>query len=141
MERVPPRQDRLATHLLVAAYLALQLALPLPGLLRDKHETRGDFSWNMYAHDYACSIAYTVHGADGALRALDFEAQFRNSMSSSKVLHRDVLPRFHAWLCAERLGPSESLRGLVSCQLDGGPWTDLVDPTADLCAAARIGAD
>jgi hypothetical protein len=130
---------RVALHGFLAAYLVLQLALGLRGLLLDRFDTRGDFSWNMYTDRYTCSMLYIAHDAEGRGRDVPIDRQFRNEVSSTKVMHRDALPAFHAWLCDE-IGPEETrLTGLVSCSLNGGPWRDLVDPTADLCHAPDHG--
>ena len=121
-------------------YLAFQLLLPLPGLVRDKLATRGDFSWNMYADTYTCSVLYTVHESDGRIRTVDYDAQFRNEIFSTKILHRDTLPSFHRWLCRE-LAPGQELWGLVSCRLNDGAWIDLVRPATDLCSPAGRGVE
>jgi len=131
-------RGRYRVQLFVAAYLAIQLALPLRGLVRDKLATRGNFSWNMYADAYTCSVAYTVHEANGQIRNVDYDAQFRGEVFSTKILHRDALPSFHRWLCRE-LAAGDELRGLVSCKLNDGPWIDLVRPAADLCSPAPPG--
>ncbi len=133
-------RGRLPVRLFVAVYLAFQLLLPLPGLVRDKLATRGNFSWNMYADTYTCSVLYTVHELDGRIRTVDYDAQFRNEVSSTRILHRDTLPSFHRWLCRE-LAPGEELWGLVSCRLNDGPWIDLVRPAADLCSPAERGVE
>ena len=132
-------RGRRTLQLFVAVYLAFQLLLPLPGLVRDKLATRGNFSWNMYADTYTCSVLYTVHDPAGRIRTVDYDAQFRNEASSTKILHRDSLPTFNRWLCGE-LAPGEELWGLVSCRLNDGPWVDLVSPTTDLCSPAGRGA-
>ena len=133
-------RGRLPVRLFVAAYLAFQLLLPLPGLVRDKLATRGNFSWNMYADTYTCSVLYTVHEPDGRIRTVDYDAQFRNEIFSTKILHRDNLPSFHRWLCRE-LAPGEELRGLVSCRLNDEPWIDLARPATDLCSPEGRGVE
>jgi hypothetical protein len=138
LRTAPSRRGSWPLHLFILVYLALQLGFPIRGLVVDKLANRGNFSWNMYAHDYECSVAYTAHATDGTVREIDFEGVFRNKPSSTKLLHRDSLPRLHAWLCAG-LANDERLAGLVSCRLNGGRWTDLVDPTADLCALDQHG--
>ncbi len=133
-------RGRLSVRLFVAVYLAFQLLLPLPGLVRHKLATRGNFSWNMYADTYTCSVLYTVHEPDGRIRTVDYDAQFRNEVFSTKILHRDTLPSFHRWLCRE-LAPGEELWGLVSCRLNDGPWIDLVKPASDLCSPDGRGVE
>ena len=128
-------RGRLPLRLFVAAWLLGQLALPLPGLLRDRTETRGNFSWNMFADGYTCNVRYAARDGAGGERVLDYDGFFRDEASSAKALHRDVLPEFHAWLCREKLPAGSQLRGLVSCSLNGGPWIDLVPPNTDLCRA------
>ena len=128
------------THAFVVAYLAVQVCLPLPGLLRDKFATRGNFSWNMYADTYTCSVLYTVHGPDGRILPVEYDAQFRREAASTRILHRDTLPAFHRWLCRDRPSGAQ-LHGLVSCRLNDGPWTDLLRPGADLCRPIVGGAE
>ena len=129
---------RIPLQLFVVAFLAFQLFAPLGGLFRSKQATRGNFSWNMYADSYRCSILYTLREPDGRIRTIDHRSYFRNRASSMRVFHRDVLPAFHAWLCQEQTG---RLEALVSCSENGGPWLDLVDPAVDLCAPAERGID
>jgi len=133
-------RGRLPVRLFVAVYLVFQLLLPLPGFVRDKLTTRGDFSWNMYADTYTCTVLYTVHEPDGRIRTVDYAAEFRNEVSTTKILHRDTLPPLHRWLCRE-LPPGEELWGLVSCRQNDGPWIDLVSPATDLCSPDESGVE
>lgn len=122
--------------LLILLYGTIQLGLAVRALVTDKLETRGDFSWNMYSHEYRCSVSYAVHGPGDRVRPIDFDGLFRDEASSTKILHRDRLDALHAWLC-RNLAADEELQGLVSCRLDGGSFVDLVEPATDLCPRGR----
>jgi hypothetical protein len=123
----------------LALYLGLQVLLPLRAMLRDKRATRGDFSWNMYADAYSCSILYTARDDEGRTAPVDPRSYFPNHASMMKVFHRDVLPEFHEALCAD-LG-SPHVEGRVTCSANGGPWIDLVRPGVHLCSAPRFGVE
>lgn len=128
---------RRATLLAIAVYFAIQLALGARGLLLPRDATRGDFGWNMYSDRYRCAVNYTLHDEAGRVRRLDFESHFADSLHSSKVLHRDRLPRYHRWLCERHVPRGSELHGLVSCRVNDGAWQDLVRPGVDLCAVWR----
>ena len=89
----------LGKSLLIAAYLAIQIAVPLRGLLRSKFETRGNFSWNMYANRYGCEVDYVLRRPDGTSERIDHRGFFRLSRRASMVFNGDALPHFHSWLC------------------------------------------
>ena len=131
---------RLLTQFFIMAYLAVQLLVPLRGLVQDKFETRGNFSWNMYSRRYSCGTAYTLH-ADGVVRSIDLALYLRGQ--TPKAFHRDTLPRFHAWLCDE-LDAQRGTRliGAVAfCRIDDGPRVDLVRPGIDICVADDYGVE
>lgn len=125
----------------IVGFLALQLLLPLPGLLRDKRDSRGNFSWNMYADTYTCSVLYVVREEGGMIRSLDHRAYFRDGDPTS-IFHRDALPAFHAWICEsiETRGAGH-VEALVTCSANGGPWIDLVEPAAAICTADNHGVN
>lgn len=132
-----PRTVRL--HVFIVIYLGIQLLVPIRGLVLDKRATRGDFSWNMYADNYACSILYSRRDAEGRTLPVDHRRYFRNTTSMMKVFHRDVLPAFHAQLCDDL--DSSHVEALVSCSINGGPWIDLVRPGVHICAAPGYGVE
>lgn len=122
-------------NLAVAAYLAVQLLLPLNGLLHDKTETRGDFSWNMYSQDYSCSRRYVLLTPDGRGELLDLDAYFATDIGSQRVCHADRLGRFHDWLCAEleQRGRAGVLKAGIEARLNYGDDVTLLERYADLC--------
>ncbi len=136
---------RAAWNVLIAGFLLVQLALPLRGLLLDKYQTRGDFSWNMYSQHYRCSVRYEQLLPDGTAHELDVRAAFPRRDKASHVVHRDTLPRFHTWLCREAelrtAGRGARLRARVACRLNERPEALLVDPGRELCPATRAAAE
>ena len=134
---------RAATNAFIVAYLCVQLLVPLRGLLMDKSDTRGDFSWNMYAGRYTCLTSYMIRTPGGMPQIVDHRPYFKREKSSGKIFHRDVLPVFHAWLCDElhdALDPAR-LEAWVSCRTDEEPTQALVLPGTDICAAAEHGGE
>jgi hypothetical protein len=127
---------RRATLLGIGLFFLIQLTLGVRGLLLPREVTRGDFSWNMYSDLYRCAVHYTVHAPTGHVLPIDFEAHFADPIHSSKLLHRDRLPRYHRWLCEKHVPAGSELHGLVSCKTNDGPWNDLVPPGTDLCATS-----
>lgn len=120
----------------IVLFLAVQVALALRGLLLDKLETRGNFSWNMYSGTYRCTVGYATVGADGRLEPFDHRAEFVRPERASMVFHRDTLPRFHRHVC-ERIGADRfgvELRGSVVCGR-GDERVALVATPRDLCTA------
>ncbi len=126
--------------ILVATYVALQIVIPIPALLGSKVDSRDNFTWNMYAHEYGCEITYAITEPGHEPERIDLDAYLHRTGQVHRVLHRDVLPVFHAWLCRElrrdgRFGPV-SVR--VACRQDGGELTVLVDEP-DVCTAPNHG--
>ena len=60
-----------ARNTLLITFLAFQLLLPLRGFVRDRFESRGNFSWNMYSETYTCRLKYEMLTPDGATRTRD----------------------------------------------------------------------
>ena len=128
-------------NLFIAAYLVIQLLLPLRGCLYDKFETPGNFSWNMYSALYGCKTQYRLDTPEGETRWLQYRDYFNRPELSERVFFADVLPEYHRWLCEEfrRQGELGSLRGYVSCRLNIGPDVALADRNVDLCTAPNYG--
>ena len=126
---------------IVIAWLAIQLALPLRGFLRDKFDTAGRFTWNMYAHDYRCGVSYLAVEPGRPIEQIDHRAYFRRPDRAIDAFHRDTLPRFHAHVCAERkeAGRGGILRGRVECTLNGSPRRPLIVVNGDVCSAPNYG--
>ena len=128
-------------NLFIAAYLIVQIILPLRGFLYEKFETRGNFSWNMYSTRYSCWTQYRLDTPQGETRWLRLQDYFIRPEFFTRVSYRDVLPKFHRWLCDEfrRKGELGTLRGYSMCSLNRGPRMELVDRKVNLCAAPNYG--
>ena len=126
---------------LLVAFLAFQLLLPLRGFLRDRFESRGNFSWNMYSRTYKCRVKYEMLMPNGERWPFDHKRFFRRSNKVMHNYHRDRLPRFHAWLCdrLEREGPPGELLGSVSCRVNKGEPVVLVSDDTSICSATNHG--
>ena len=129
-----------ATDAFILAFLALQLALPVRGLVRGKLDSRGDFTWNMYSQRYTCDGRYYWLKPDGQALRLEPRYMVADGRFSS-VCHRDRLPRFHAWLCdeVERREPGSELRGTVRAAHNLGGERHLVTASTPICSAADYG--
>lgn len=127
--------------LFIGAYLIIQLILPLRGCLYEKFETRGNFSWNMYSTRYSCWTQYRLDTPQGETRWLRLQDYFIRPEYFTRVSYRDVLPKFHRWLCDEfrRKGELGTLRGYSICALNRGPRMELVDRKVNLCTAPNYG--
>ncbi len=128
-------------NILIIAYLAIQVALPLRGFLFDKYETRGDFTWNMYSKQYRCGIRYATLTERGP-ELFDHREFFRRERVVMRVFHRRVLPEFHKYLCEEALGDPQSpayIQGSAKCQLNDKPHQELIRPQVNICEADNYG--
>ena len=130
-----------SSNLLIVAYLLLQLLLPIRGLVNDKFATFGEFTWNMYSQTYNCRVAYDLTEPTGREVSIDIKEYFNKSDNAGRVLHRDGLPHFHAWLCqrlrqAGRLG---SLSASCECRLGNDQKKQLVAADVDICTADNYG--
>ena len=128
-------------NLFIAAYLVIQLIVPLRGCLYDKFESRGNFSWNMYSALYGCRTHYILDTKEGETRRLRHRDYFNRPELSTRVFFADVLPEYHRWLCEEfrRRGEPGSIRGYAICPLKYGLRVSLVERSVDLCTAPNYG--
>jgi hypothetical protein len=126
--------------LAVLGWVLVQLLLPARGLLSSKFDSRGNFSWNMYADVYGCHVLYSLTDATGRTIALPLQQYFNRPDQLHMILHGDVLPRFNEWLCAElqREGKTGRVRAEVRCRLNDAEERALVDEL-DVCAAPGTG--
>jgi len=137
-ERPSPLRRRLASAA-IASWLAVQIALPVRGLLLDAYQTRGRFSWNMYAHRYPCEAGYRYDTADGRRIAVNPARALRLPERIAMLYREDSLAALHEHLCAtlaRREGPGR-LRGSVRCTLDHREPRVFLRPEADPCASRR----
>jgi hypothetical protein len=134
-------KGRKRTNLFLILFLGVQILLPIRGFLLDKFETRGNFTWNMYASRYSCTAGYALVRSSGETVEIDMRKLFRRKGQRGKVSHLDVLPVFHAWLCddLERRGERGRLLGSVTCRLNNGPPRKLVKEKVNLCGEENYG--
>jgi len=135
------QRGNLRASLLIGIFLVVQIALPLRGFVYDKHDTRGNFSWNMYSQGFECQMTYLASYADGPVVEVDHRHFFHRRSRHQLVFHRDVLPTFHSYLC-EELGKSGDLvrvDGICLCSHNSQEFEPLVRDTVDLCSDENYG--
>jgi hypothetical protein len=128
-------------NVFLVAFFALQLAAAVPGFVYDKHETRGNFSWNMYSTSHECSGKYALVLESGKLVPIEYENAFNRPQRAHIVFHRDTLPEFHRYLCDELVykGGGKRIHGQVECKIDKGRRIVLVERSVDVCTAPGWG--
>ncbi len=121
---------RWATNSFLLVFLFVQLLLPLKGCRHDAGQTRGNFSWNMYAKVYRCSYRYEWVSRYGRVERIDIRSHFNKSKSATKVMHGDVLPVFHAYLRDHyaQTRPQGAVRATVRYSENGAPHQHLIPP-------------
>ncbi len=126
----------------ILGYLALQIFLPLNGCRRSALETRGNFSWNMYARIFRCRYRYEWVSSYGQVSQIKVTRYFNRPSGVTKALHSDTLPLFHQWLCntihAER--PQGALRASVSVSDNGAPYVALIPRSTWICDEPSTGS-
>jgi hypothetical protein len=132
---------RTVYSILIALYLAVQLALPVRGFLYDKLTTRGNFTWNMYSKLYECQAAYIATLPGGETVEIDYRRFFKRPDRAQVVFHADVLPRFHEHMCRVLREDDEVERidGICLCSIHDGTFFDLVERDVDICSAPDHG--
>ena len=134
-------RSRRSASLLIAGYVAFQALYPIRGLVVDKFETWGKFSWNMYSQSYDCKAKYKVVEPSGSELPVHFQKYFILRDKAGHVLNRASLPAFHKFLCAElvREGKNGRVMAVVECRKNGVEIEALVDSTAEICSAPNFG--
>jgi hypothetical protein len=109
-------------------FLTLQLILPLNGCFNPAQDTRGNFSWNMYSRVYRCRYKYEWVSRYGQRDPVDIKRYFNRPKLATKIMHRDTLPAFHAWLNTRLRvdDPQGSLQARIRSSENGGPYQNLV---------------
>jgi hypothetical protein len=132
---------RQTTNAFLGAFLAIQLLLPIRGFVRSNLDDPNMFTWNMYATTHFVRVRYEAVTPGASPVLVDYKSHFNNRSRAPLAIHRDTLPRFHAYLCRElkRKDPRVRLYGDVKAQLNGGPWVTLVRPGVELCGAPDHG--
>jgi hypothetical protein len=125
----------------IGAFLAVQLVLPLRGLYYEKLDTRANFSWNMYSQHFECRMSYLATLTDGTVVEIDHARFFNRGSRAQLVFHRDVLPAYHEYVCAELRRDDEFVRlaGICLCAHNSGEFEPLIRDDVDLCSVPRFG--
>jgi vitamin K-dependent gamma-carboxylase-like protein len=128
-------------NVLIAAYVLFQVLYPIRGLVENKFDTWGGFTWNMYSQTYTCRVQYKMVDASGQAQKLEFQKYFISRDRAARVLHRDALPEFNKFLCAQVAGEGLSGRLLsgCSCTQSGINTETLVADDTDICHADNFG--
>ena len=125
----------------IAVFVALQLVYPISGLMTDKFDTWGSFTWNMYSETYTCNSFYWIQSPDGQKTPINIRKFFRRSGRTARIFHRDFLPSFNAWLCdqltQERM--EGTLMARCDCKTTMGIQESLVDSLVGICDAPNYG--
>lgn len=127
------------SSLLIAGFLLLQVLLPIRGLAKDKFDTWGEFSWNMYSQTYQCRTRYQLVDRSGATQELDLRPYFVDPGLIGHVFNRQHLPVLHRFLCAQmaREGRPGRILARVSCTRNKVKSESLVREGEDVCTSAN----
>ena len=125
------------SNLLIAGFILFQLVSPIRGLVRDKFETWGEFSWNMYSQTYECRTRYRLVDQSGTQQDLNLQKYFVIPGKVGRVFNRQDLPVFHEFLCAQmvREGRASRILARVSCTRNKVETESLVRESEDICTA------
>jgi hypothetical protein len=136
---------RPALELCLAAYLALQLFLPLRHFLMpgraDWTEEGHRFSWRMLLRDKGAHVVLQVRDpASGALTLVDphdelVSWQARKMSGNPDMIHAYALHLAQRWQAESGVRPE--VRVETRCSLNGRPRQRLIDPAVDLAATPR----
>jgi len=134
-------RSRRFINLLIAGYVAFQGLYPIRGLVQQKFDTIGDFTWNMYSQTYTCTRRYSFVDASGAHPVPDFGGFFRRPEKLPRAFHRDILPIFHKFLCDQiaAQGKSGRLTGFLECTRNKAESEVLVNTDGKICTAPNYG--
>ena len=138
---MPKGTGRRLGSLLMAGFFAAQLLMPLRGCYYTKHDSRANFTWNMYSQRFQCRMSYLATYEDGPVVEVDPGYFFHRRSRASLVFHRDTLPDFHAYLCEElqESGELARLEGICLCSHNRGEYAPLIRDDVDLCTAENYG--
>ena len=127
------------SNIVIIGFLVFQVFLPIRGLVRDKFDTWGEFSWNMYSQTYECRARYRVVDQSGTQRDLNLQQYFALPGKVGRVFNRQDLPRFHEFLCQQiaREGTPGRILARVSCTRNKVQTESLVRESEDICTAAN----
>jgi hypothetical protein len=130
-------RSRRTTSLLIAGFLGWQLFYPIRGLVQDKFETWGEFTWNMYSQTYDCLARYQLVDRSGARTEIALKPYFADPSKVGRVFNRGDLPVFHRFLCAQmaREGRSGAIFARVSCTNNEVETRPMVRENENVCTA------
>ncbi len=132
----PPRYF----SLLIAGYLAFQVLYPIRGLVADKFDSWGTFTWNMYTQRYDCRSRYRLVDESGQEEGVDFLKYFNLRDEAGHVFFRQALPRFHQFLCDQlaREGKHGRLLADSECTRNRVETRSMIRSGVDICTAANF---
>ena len=132
-------------HAFIVSFLLVQLLLPLRGLLtpssRTGEEFIREFSWNMYAYSLQTVFRYRLVQEDGTTLRVGVEREFNVPREFFRVIRRDRLARFHAYLCdhLKQRGVEGRLLANVRTSPRASASRRLVQRGVDICTAENFG--
>ena len=131
---MPSRRN---TNLLIVGFLLFQLIYPIRGLVKNKFDTWGEFTWNMYSQTYVCTTRYQLADRSGARHEVNLRPYFAVPDKIGRVFNRQDLPTFHKFLCEElaREGRQGQILARVSCTKNQVQTERLVRENEDICTA------
>ena len=84
-------RSRRTTSLLIAGFLAFQLLYPIRGLVEEKFDTWGEFSWNMYSQTYDCLTRYQMVTPSGQRVELDLKPYFSDQRKIGPLINQTTI--------------------------------------------------
>ena len=125
------------TSLLIAGFVSFQLLYPIRGLVQDKFDTWGEYTWNMYSQTYECRTRYRLMEQSGVQQDLNLRSYFVLPDKVGRVLNRQDLPVLHKFLCEQMAREERPGRILarVSCTKNKVETESLVRENEDVCTA------
>ena len=128
-------------NLFIVLFFGVQLSLAIPGLIYNKYETDGRFSWNMYAVYYPCRVKYELIEPDGQRTRINIEKFFNIPERLFVIFNRRDLPEFNNYVCAvvPRQQAARAIHASVVCKLNNRPPVEFIRQGVDICAQPNYG--
>ena len=125
----------------IVLFFGVQLYLAIPGLLYNRYDTQGRFSWNMYATVYQCRTAIELALSDGKREPVDDRKFLHVPERRIEFLNRADLPQYNKYLCdtIPRRSPPEALHVSATCKLNNRQPIELIQQGVDICTAPNYG--
>lgn len=133
--------SRRTSNLLIAGFLAFQLLYPIRGLIQEKFDAWGEFTWNMFSQTYECLGRYQLLEPSGAVSNLNLTQYFAIPSKAGRAMNRRDLPVLHRFLCAQTVeeGRPGRILARVSCTRNKIETRSLVQENVDICTAPNAG--